>query len=197
MANVELTDEETALISNAGFLLTKNTVIQKLQQAFGSIAATYRNITQNGNPAWQSYCAVQPKISKGEQFQGLPYLMLDYPRAFSRTDTLAVRSFFWWGNYFSISLLLTGKPQQSLSGRLLENPVLGDWYLDTAPTPWSHGWEMDPGRQLSAISGGNGFTQKDFFKISKQVPLSQWQGMEPFFIKNFEQLWTAINCPGV
>lgn len=197
MANVELTSEEIAVVSNSDFLLTKNKAIQKLQQAFGNIATQYQKTTQNGLLEWQQYCAIPPKISKGEQFEGLPYLMLDYPRAFSHTETFAVRSFFWWGNYFSISLLLAGRCQQVLIPRLLANSLLGDWHLDTSSTPWNHRWDMETSPRLSNISNANVSMQADFFKISKQIPLSQWQDMEQFFVTNFEQLWVAINYPNV
>ena len=32
-----------------------------------------------------------PKISKGENYKGLPYVMLDYPRCFGKTDIFAIR----------------------------------------------------------------------------------------------------------
>ncbi|MFT4202299.1 MAG: hypothetical protein QM610_00155 [Chitinophagaceae bacterium] len=195
MANVELSDEEIAVVRNAGFLLTKNKAIHKLQQALGDIAVQYQRITHNGQPAWRQRCIVSPKISKGEQYAGLPYLMLDYPRTFSHGDTFAVRSFFWWGNYFSISLLLTGESQRRLLPGLCNNPLLGDWHIDTSSTPWRHDWNKDTSPQLSAISNWDVFLQEDFFKISKQLALSQWQDMEQFFVDNFQQLWKAINCP--
>ncbi len=197
MANVELTSEEIATVNNSGFLLTKNKAIEKLQQAFGDIATQYQSITGSTQSEWKRYCETAPKISKGEQFEGLPYLMLDYPRTFSNTETFAVRSFFWWGNYFSISLLLAGQCRQLLLPRLLTNPVLGDWHLDTSPTPWNHRWDTETSPQLSNISKANVSNQEDFFKISKQIPLSQWQDMEQFFLTNFSQLWSAINCPSV
>ncbi len=35
--------------------------------------------------------------------------MLDYPAAFEKKNIFGVRCFFWWGNYFIISLHLSGK----------------------------------------------------------------------------------------
>lgn len=193
MANVTLSNEESAVIQNAAFLLTKNIAIDKLQKAFGRIALQYQNITKESNAHWQPHTQIQPKISKGEQYEGLPYLMLDYPRVFTQTDTLAIRSFFWWGNYFSISLLLTGESQKVLAAQLWANPLLRDWHIDLSDSPWNHKWEMTESTQLSALPKQK-LIEKDFFKISKQIPLSQWQDMESFFIRNFQQLWSAISC---
>jgi len=196
MSNVELSSKEYAVIENADFLLTKNAAIQKLQKAFGEIADTYRKITESGMDVWQLHCNTHPKIAKGEQYEGLPYLMLDYPRSFSDTDTFAVRSFFWWGNYFSISLLLTGKSQERLVPQLLTNPILADWHVDTAATPWQHNWKEETSPKLALLSQQN-YVPKDFFKLSKQMPLSKWQDMEQFFVSSFRQLWTAVNFPNV
>ncbi|MEI9808974.1 MAG: hypothetical protein WDO16_14545 [Bacteroidota bacterium] len=51
---------------------------------------------------------ISPKISKGENYKGLPYLVLDYPRYFEKDNHFAVRSMFWWGNFFSSTLHLSG-----------------------------------------------------------------------------------------
>jgi hypothetical protein len=48
------------------------------------------------------------KISRGENYQLLPYIILDYPSYFSRNNIFAVRTMFWWGNFFSITLHLSG-----------------------------------------------------------------------------------------
>src|SRR5215468_1346228 len=50
------------------------------------------------------------KISKGENYLGLPFIMLDFPRFFSNTNMLAVRTMIWWGNFCSTTLLLSGEP---------------------------------------------------------------------------------------
>lgn len=197
MANVKLTDEEIAVISNADFLLTKNCAIQKLQKALDRLAGQYQRITEKGDSPFKNHCQLHPKIAKGEQYEGLPYLMLDYPRSFSHTDTFAVRSFFWWGHYFSINLLLMGQSQLLLSRRLLESPILGEWHLDTSPTPWMHNQDIDQSPTLSSLQGRKNREEKDFFKISKQLPLAQWQEMEHFFLTNFAQLWEAVSYPNV
>ena len=52
---------------------------------------------------------ISPKISKGENYNGLPYVMFDYPRFFTKENVFAVRTFFWWANYFSVTLHLKGE----------------------------------------------------------------------------------------
>src|SRR5690606_23851576 len=52
------------------------------------------------------------KISRGENYLGLPWIVLDYPRCFSRTHIFAIRTLFWWGRFFSTTLHLSGDWQQ-------------------------------------------------------------------------------------
>ena len=49
-----------------------------------------------------------PKIAKGENYLQLPYVLLDYPRCFDKENIFAIRTMFWWGNFFSITLHLSG-----------------------------------------------------------------------------------------
>ena len=59
-------------------------------------------------PAADSLEPASAKISKGENM-GLPWVMLDYPRLFGQEDVLAIRTMFWWGHCFSVTLHLKGR----------------------------------------------------------------------------------------
>lgn len=52
---------------------------------------------------------IKGKISKGESYLGLPYMVLDYPRLFDKEHVFAFRSMFWWGHFFSFTLHISGK----------------------------------------------------------------------------------------
>lgn len=65
-----------------------------------------------------------PKLSNGEKYDNLPWLMLDFPRKLTGNEGFfALRTFFWWGNYFSIQLILSGRFQSILHQKTLENPL--------------------------------------------------------------------------
>ena len=103
-AKVQLSEEELQLVQNAEWLLTKNRIISKVYEMFGSLADEYRATIVNKRGLAEDVLKPAPKIFKGENYQGLPYVMLDYPRSFGKEDTFAVRTMFWWGHYFSITL---------------------------------------------------------------------------------------------
>ena len=113
MTKIHLSADELQLVQNAQLLLTKNTIIEKVYALFGELAS---ELQQSSIYATRNLPAelltLGPKISRGEKYKGLPYVMLDYPRCFGKEDIFAVRTFFWWGNFFSVTLHLKGKYQQ-------------------------------------------------------------------------------------
>src|SRR6476469_7228211 len=106
---IQFSGEEWSLVTNAEILLTKNRILEKVAGFLGELAGSYREIVCAESVllpfsgSWK-----EPKISRGENYMGLPYLVLDYPRLFSKEDVFAIRTMFWWGNYFSITLHLKG-----------------------------------------------------------------------------------------
>lgn len=84
------------------------------------------------------------QIAKGENHNGFPFLSLDIPQNFSKTEMYTYRTLFWWGHYLGFSLILKGDKLktyfQRLSATCAEIPFK-DIYLSIAPTPWE--WRME------------------------------------------------------
>jgi len=134
MTNVKLSKEELALVSEAGFILTKNRIINKVDDLFRQLSEDFQ---QRSKHLPESIISIPPKISKGENYNGLPWVMLDYPRAFSNSDVFAIRCFFWWGNFFSITLQLQGsyKDMYSTSIKRYLEENYGNWCICIADNP--------------------------------------------------------------
>ena len=78
-AKVTLSPKELELVNNADWILTKNLIIQKVYDLFGQVAATYQlDVARFTEFDATPTCTISPKISKGEQYQQLPYVMLDF-----------------------------------------------------------------------------------------------------------------------
>lgn len=155
-------------------MLAKNRIIQAVYDLFGELADKYKQMAA-ALPAELTH--LHPKISKGENYLGLPWVMLDYPRHFAGKDGFAVRTMFWWGNYFSLHLLLQGKYTALLTENFqkeVENKA--DWYFCVGETPWQHHFESDYVVPFSQLLAPQIEAQKakGFCKLSIQVPLSQW-----------------------
>jgi hypothetical protein len=84
------------------------------------------------------------QIARGENHNGFPFLSLDIPQNFSKTEMYTYRTLFWWGHYLGFSLILKGDKLKTYFQRLSENcsePPFQNVYLSLAPNPWE--WRLD------------------------------------------------------
>src|SRR5437868_6529086 len=121
---------EMKLVTDPEVLLTKNRIIQKVYELFGGLAEDYKDVLKAAGLFTSN--EVVAKISRGENYKGLPYVMLDYPRQFAKVEVFAIRSFFWWGNFFSITLQLGGQYQHkyaSLVEKAIDKNLFEGWFI--------------------------------------------------------------------
>jgi hypothetical protein len=185
-AKVTLSSEELQLVADAGLILTKNRIIGKVYDLFGILSEEYKSAMQLFPQSLTELAAASPKIAKGEQYQGLPWVMLDYPRHFTREDVFAIRSFFWWGKGCSITLQLGGETFEryaaSIFSILEKQPE--DWLIGVNNDAWEHHFDETNMMPVSAHSLAIAKT-KDFLKISALAPLTAWDTLPAFFISRF------------
>ena len=106
---IRLSAKEMELVTNADWILTKNGIIDKGKTLFGELQEELiAHLKTISSLLPVDVTRIPPKISKGENYNGLPYLILDYPRIFDKQNIFAIRTLFWWGNFFSITLHLGG-----------------------------------------------------------------------------------------
>lgn len=192
-----LTPDESALVENAAWLLTKHRVIGKVMGVFGALSEAYGGILEEyAEFIPREITAVSPKIYKGEQYRQLPYVMLDQPRFFRHDDTFAIRSFFWWGNSFSIHLLLGGKYKQLFEERIqshIKDGSLESWYLGVSEDPWQHHFEQDNYLPVSELKNKIDLAQKGrYLKIGKWHSVTDWKGAFAFFISSYKQMLESL-----
>jgi hypothetical protein len=188
---IVLSPEELELVTNAGWILTKNAIIEKVYALFGALSDEYRSISAQHPALIEAIGTRSPKISKGEQYEGLPWVMLDYPRNYTGDDAFGIRSFFWWGNYCSITLQLSGVYQQQFTPMLRQwiTKSPEDWYIGIGDDPWKHHFRKDNYLPLQEWSGD--IDALPFIKIAKRIPLHRWDTLEDFFGNHYRKI-TAI-----
>lgn len=193
--NLELSKNELELVINSEFILTKNRIIEKVYNLFGALSESYRNIlNEHVSTLPLEVFASSPKIYKGENYSGLPYVMMDHPRVFLKEDIFAVRSFFWWGNYFSITLQLSGRFKKLLNNEVslkLQKEFYKDYFICVNNSPWEHHFEPTNYTSVNAVDAEL-ILNKSFFKIAAKHPLDKWQETEAFFEKNYSALINLI-----
>ena len=183
-----LTTYEMQLVTDPQVLMTKNSIIKKVYEIFGELAEKYKK--EISNKIEDSKTLINPKISKGENYKGLPYVILDFPRQFNKTDIFAIRSFFWWGNFFSITLQLAGRYHQQYA-TVIKNAIdlrfYEEWYIGLLENQWEHHFESN---NYSSLSRGINYdiAKLPYLKLAKKIPLNKWDEADTFFIKNFTLL---------
>ena len=196
--NVELSKNELELVTSSEFILTKIRIIEKVYNLFGALSEAYKdalNLHKTNLP--HEIIASSPKIYKGENYLNLPYVLMDHPRIFSKEDVFAIRSFFWWGNYFSITLHLSGKYLQLFKSNIqqkLNNRILDDYFICVNDEPWQHHFEETNYKLLKEIDFAEMHLDKPFLKIAKQLPLQKWNDAEDFYRKNYNSLLKIITA---
>ncbi len=198
-AKITLSSNELELVCNTNWILTKHTIIQKVYSLFGQAIVPLQQMLQDGNHNFEAAIFIQPpKISKGENYRQLPYVMFDYPRCFDKDSSFAIRTFFWWGNFFSVTLQLSGKYKQAFLQQLKNSfPYLqeNDFYICINEDQWQHHFEEDnyvpltglTQRDFSAI-----LSRESFVKIAKKIPLQEWESANDFIVAAYSSLLNVL-----
>src|SRR5688500_11646156 len=179
IAKIQLSEEEYGLVQNADWHLMKNNIVAKVYEMFGMLAAGIKNNFADANIDADIF-RTHAKISKGENYKGFPYVMLDYPRCFGKQDVFALRNFFWWGNYFSTSLHLKGIYKQNFSQKIaIHLHELKDFgfFISIRTDEWRHDFESDNYASLTHYSKDSileKMANDSFCKIAARVPLKQF-----------------------
>ena len=176
-SKIHLSATEMALVQNTDIILTKNNILKKAISMFGDLQAVMWK--EKPSPT-QDIFSVPPKISKGENYMGLPYVVLDYPR-YARGENLCfIRTMFWWGHFFSSTLQLSGAYRHLYLNKVLSAyPTLaaGHFYLGVHPDPWQHHFEKTnycPVNSLTKEQFDGVAQEQRYIKIAAKWPLQEW-----------------------
>jgi hypothetical protein len=195
-AKIQFSTEEILLVQNSGVILTKNRIIEKISQGLGKMVLQMQHEVKKRTLIYENFDQTGPKLSRGEKYQGLPYLMLDYPRMFDKEHILAIRTFFWWGYFCSITLHVKGRYQLPVIekiGNSLDRLKIRNFYISLDGDEWDHditGKAYQPLTDASAHAAS--LQQSSFIKLSSKVEIGQWDIMEKELFENFIQLLKLI-----
>jgi len=198
-AKIRLSQKELELVMNADWILTKNDILQKTIQLLAALQTRQQEYLQ-------SYAAKlpaaiirsTPKISKGENYKGLPYQVLDYPRIFEQENIFTIRTIFWWGNFFSTTLQLSGSYKKLFAEKIIAGyNILQEKQFSYCinENQWEHHFEESNYLPISGTDKSNWENlvhEKDFHKISGKVSLHQWDDAEDILFDHFKHLVSLL-----
>ncbi len=191
---MQLTEKELLILQDTDFLLTKATVLEKINELLGQTREELKESVENSNFSFPNGIdLLNGKISKGENYKNLPYMVLDYPTLFSKRSIFAYRTMFWWGNFFSATLHLEGIALNYYRKSItlnLDKLLKKDVYIGVGDTPWQYHYEEDNYFLLNE-EHSDFITNCKFLKLSKKIELKKWNDV-PEFSTNFFELVLSV-----
>ncbi len=193
-----LSADEQQLVINTDWILTKRKIMHKVNALLGAISEHQKLVIENESN-WLPAEVVHstPKIAKGENYLQLPYMLLDYPRCFNDGNIFAVRTMFWWGNFFSITLHLSGVYKEKFQQKIIENiaGVKQDVFICINEDQWQHHFEADNYASIKDLETGKlqeMIIKKEFIKLAVKFPLQAWNEISSLLDESFTQLITML-----
>lgn len=113
------TCDELALISERAPFELKLSATEKLKTLMERVRNAYLAEVE----PQRTLCPEQTdfsrgQIAKGENYEGYPYVMLDFPKFYGKGEIFTYRTMFWYGHYFIFSLILAGEHLATYRERL-------------------------------------------------------------------------------
>ena len=188
-SKMQLKEKELLIIQDTDFLLTKATVLEKINELLGQTREELKENVENSNFSFpDGIDLLNGKISKGENYKNLPYMVLDYPALFTTKTVFAYRTMFWWGNFFSATLHIEGIALNYYRNSITKNLdelLKKDIYIGVGDTPWQYHYEDDNYTLLNEAHR-NFITNCKFLKLSKKLELKKWDDVSEFSTNFFE-----------
>jgi hypothetical protein len=191
VSKIHLSQAESELMQNADIILTKNSVLQKMKNLLEEVQQMQSDFVKERQISKALIFRTTPKISRGENYLGLPWLILDYPRS-SEGDLFFIRTMFWWGRFFSTTLHVSGNHKRSVVQAVsLSRNTLQGFSVGINEDPWMHHFEEDNYRAIESMSA-TGFDEAclrtQHLKIAKMFPLKEWQRAPAILFESWKLL---------
>jgi hypothetical protein len=190
--------KEFEILRNQDFFRQKHKIIQQFYEDLGKMIVIIKNDSDHLDFNYPEGTDVTiGKISKGEHYHYLPYLMADFPRNFAKRGIFVFRTWFWWGNYVLFIWHFSGEQLKSYESLLLEKFSIfqeNECYLSIGTDEWQHHLDSESYSEIKKMT----FEQfkryvngKPFVKIVQKLELEdlcklQERGLSAFkmIIKN-------------
>lgn len=185
-ANLEFTHDEYNLLLDAKVFIHKSNITEKIFRCFGSLNLKIDLLKKDAAHTLPPVVALSGgKISRGENYESQPFVILDNPRVFDRHHVFAMRTLFLWGNFFTCTIHLSGKYLDGFRGKMqsyiLQHGSNG-YYICTGSDPWQHHLREDNYTPAHRVSQDSvilkAMEEKSFLKITLRIPLENYLNLE-------------------
>ncbi len=193
---MHLTEKELLILQDTDFLLTKAAALKKISGLLEETREELKRCVENSNFSFPDGTELlNGKISRGENYRTLPYIVLDYPTLFSKNSVFAYRTMFWWGNFFSATLHIEGVALDNYKNTItlnLNRLLKKDIYIGVGDTPWQYHYE-EANYVLLSNAHRDFITNSKFLKLSKKIELKKWNDVSEFSTNFFKLMLSVLN----
>jgi len=197
---ISLSEEDIALIGDTSFFEKKRTIFLKISYLFSHLEELYSEVlNQAPGTLPGAIFTKRGKISKGENYKGLPYMILDYPGLFSREGVFAYRTLFWWGHPFSFTFHISGIYLPLVMNSLMQinHQQLSQSLICVNTNQWEHHFEKEnylPFQEaLDTVPDIiTMIRERGFLKITRLAPLDEPDNIETIAIGQLKQMISLL-----
>lgn len=178
VTKVRIHEKELALLGSREIFMIKKEAGEKIESLLLELRdGILDSIPGLKGPFPEGCDLIQGKITRGENYKGFPYRVLDFPRKFSKEDLFTFRTMFWYGHGFSFHLQGGGKSNHDLRKLLSTNITRGggrEFFLGTGEHPFDYDFESGNFVKSGEIKSGIDLPQS-YFKISAFLETESWE----------------------
>ena len=178
--NLDFSSRELKTLKEQEFFRVKHKLTIKISELFNQLKQVIKEDIKHVNFRFPNKVdVISGKISKGERYNQLPYINLDFPKYFSKKDVFVYRSMFWWGNFFSFTIHLQGKFLDRYRTTLASNLKIlrnKQIYFCVNTTPWNYTFDPSNYKLIDKIPAKDlkeMIANRSFIKLSRRVLINQ------------------------
>lgn len=190
---IGFSDKERAFMQQTDLLLTKRIIVDKWYACLEELRGKMLTELQH-KP--MPHLWNDARTSRGENYQGLPYVILDHPRYFKGDDVFACRTMFWWGKYISYTLHLQGEMLSELKPLLQANwnALKGkQLFVSIGTKPFEHHFEADNYMLLDDVDDTESFlSDRQFVRIAYKIPITEVDHTVDTGLRIYQLLLSAL-----
>ena len=129
---------------------------------------------------------------------GLPYMILDHPAMFGKSDVFAIRTLFWWGNFYSITLHVSGRYKDLFEERLIKNLLQQDLFIAGGEAEWQHHFDAGNFVLFSEVTQHQltDIMSKNFLKVALKYDLKDWDKMQLLLGDGYRRIANLLRGEG-
>jgi hypothetical protein len=169
--NSIFSDNDLEIISSQDYIIRKNALIQSVNDTLLDLERRVSS-TEIQNIIPEVLKDRRGKISKGENYHGMPWMVLDAPALFENRSILAFRHIFIWGHPFSFNLHVSGMFMDYLDMSKQNELKSRNWSFLIGEDAFINHFDPELFKPMSEFSPTI-INKQGYLRLNKMIPLKE------------------------